>query len=738
MADLALLLEGGDAALARPDSHQYRPQAQVHSPNRSWHWLLLATLSCVAATGTAVGAFLWLIQLPPSVDCQSPGSVSTDRAQLFCAQAAAASGQVDDVMAGLALVGQWGPSHPLFQEVQPLVDEWSQVALQAAKERVQQSDLDGAIALINQIPPTSPVYKTAQATLASWRQTWQQGEQTAATIQTALKQQDWATATAGIDLLAKMDDDYWRVNQVQALSRQVRLERQGQRLLAQSIALATPGGSDRLGAAIRTATQIDPSTYAWKSAQPYLNRWSDWLLKLGLDKWYAGDLDTAIQLGRQSALNPDRAKAAQDLIHLSQARQMALSSLGNWHSSPQQSINLYRAMLLANQISPSSAVYAQAQSSVQTWRTHLGDLGTLQIAQTIGRFPTINTLQMAIDQAQQVPQGHPRRIQAQTLIAYWRTEIERIEDRPYLAQAKQAASAGTIEAYHLAMTTASQIQLGRALRPEAQAYIYQWNAAIQTLEDQPILDQARHLAADKALSQAIAEASNIRPGRALYDDAQAAIHQWQAQIRAIELARQRARLAALDAERQAQTPPADQLEVEQPSPAISQSATDPTLMPPPGIRRNAPAPVNVPEVTPRWRSTLPDRIETVPGDSPRPDAQGTSPTTPVAPPPPLTPAPMIVPTPVEAGPAIPPLPGSVAPVAPTAAPIAPPPTLKAPPPSPDPSSTKSPDRQSSLTTPTPGPVGATVSAQPQPETRTVLISRHDTPVLYTGALYAGH
>ena len=53
----------------------------------------------------------------------------------------------------------------------------------------------------------------------------------------------------------------------------------------------------QLGGALRTVSRIDNTTYAYEAAQPYMDRWSDWLLNLGLDKWYASELEEAISLG---------------------------------------------------------------------------------------------------------------------------------------------------------------------------------------------------------------------------------------------------------------------------------------------------------------------------------------------------------------------------------------------------------------------------------------------------------
>ncbi|HEY9879728.1 MAG TPA: hypothetical protein V6D29_14815, partial [Leptolyngbyaceae cyanobacterium] len=524
LPDLAGLVEGSDAAVPFPDTVLYPPSSRA---TPSWRWLLVAFVSSCAAGGIAVGAFLWLINLPPNVDCENTSTLSTDRAQLYCAQAAAETGELADIVASLELLGQWTPDHPLYGEVQPLVNQWSEAALAGAREKLEQSDLNGAIALVNHIPRSSPSYEQAQAELAEWRQEWQKGEAIYSKGQEALQKKDWVTASEQVLALSSLSNQYWGTQQVQALSRQIRQEKQAQRLLAQAVATAEPGGIDRLSGALRAATQIERDTYTWKEAQPFMDNWSDQLLAVATDKWYAAQLDEAISLSRRVALNPKREKVAQDLIWLSQARKLALKSVSDWRTSPEQLMGLYQAMLLANRVQPESPFHPQAQSSLNTWKVHLQDLSQIQIAQTVGRFQNREMLQVAIANASAVPTDHPRRQQAQTLVSHWRKQIERIEDNPYLTQARQLAQSGSIGGLQAAITTASQIQPGRVLRPDAQNWIYVWNYQVETLKDQPILNRARTLADEGNLEQAIAEARLIRPERPLFDSAQAAISSWQ-------------------------------------------------------------------------------------------------------------------------------------------------------------------------------------------------------------------
>jgi hypothetical protein len=705
------MIDGDDSALSLSEVMVPVPQ----SGNQSWRLLLISLLSCFAASGAAIGAFLWLINLPPTANCDNPASVTTDRAQLFCAQVAAESGELPDVLTALDLTSGWTAEHPLYYEVQPLVEQWSWVVLKAAEQELRgNGSMEQAQALVSHIPADSPVFATAQETIQSWQGEWNQGEAIMAAAQTALKQKDWAKASQQVLALGELNNSHWRVAQVQALSRQIRVERRAQELLSEAVATAVPGGSDRLAAALRTASQMDESTYARQQVQPYLDRWSDLLLKLGQDKWYASELDAAIALGRSAALNPSRAKVAQELIWISQARQMAQKSLTTWRTSPDQLVTLYQAMLLANRLPADSPYYPQAQSSVATWRNHMGELARLQTAQAVGQVRTKATLKSAIGQAAQVPLGHPRRVQAQTMVAHWQQEIERLEDRPQLVKAHELASAKTFDSLQEAIQTASGIALHRALRSEAQSWIYIWTSEIQVMEDRPLLNRARSLAQRGQLSQAIVEASGIKPGRALYGEARGAIAGWQGEIAAVEQARLRAlrQAEARRAEAAASAEPAATVETptETPLESAATSTLDETL-------QVAPAPI---APAPRWPQTpLPDRIDTVPGaaapsDPGLPSPQAAEPT--------VEPAPVLAPAPLPA--AVPP-PALVAPATP-----APPPIELAP----NPAAAPAPEPQAAR------PVAPIVSVQPRPEalTRSPMVSSHavsqGTQALLVGVL----
>jgi hypothetical protein len=136
------------------------------------------------------------------------------------------------------------------------------------------------------------------------------------------------------------------------------------------------------------------------------------------------------------------------------------------------------------------------------------------------------TLNLALEQAQQIGIKHPGRIESQTLIASWRKAVQQIEDRSTLATARQLAQRGKVESLEAAISKASKIAVGQPLHPDAQTEIAQWNKQIEIIEDRPILALARAFARKGDLNAAVQTASKISHGRALSSEAQVAIDRW--------------------------------------------------------------------------------------------------------------------------------------------------------------------------------------------------------------------
>jgi uncharacterized protein (UPF0548 family) len=504
--------------------------------DKPWRWSLiwLSILGVFGGLGTA--ALVWLTSLPPLPNCQQFTRLSSDGERLYCAQQAAQSGQLPKIVSSLEMLKQWDDDHPLHSEATRLIDEWSGRILVNARIKMQQNDAKGAIDAIKHIPKGSKVYPEGQEIVKEWQQQWKRGKEIYAAAQEAMKQQDWDEVSVKIMALSKFDNDFWSTRQTNALAQQLGVERQARQVLGKAQKLAKSGSYSGIGEAITLAQKVTPKTYAAAEAKGNLNQWSQTLLTAGLRQWNTGDRGGAITTLYVPPA-PNTAPEIQDLVRFGNAYMMVNSTTSNWVPTGSQTWNLMEAIAAMKQVKPTSPFYAQAQAHLKDWQTSLKDIIQVQYASMAAGLGQHSTLKLAIAQAKQVPADHPRRIQAQTLIAYWVQEVERIEDEPFMVRAKEIAKSGKIPDLKAAIVQARNIQLGRTLRGQAQDWIATWRDQIEVIEDQPILAQAQAFGRQGKLNSAIDAATKIKEGRALYAEAQSAIWGWRAeQIRIAQIA----------------------------------------------------------------------------------------------------------------------------------------------------------------------------------------------------------
>jgi len=558
-----------------------------------WGWQKMGLVACGLLGGLSGASLLWLLSIPPAPNCQQFSMLTSDMERLYCAQEAARSGDLSKVLSGLKTLSEWTPDRPLYPESQRLMAEWSTSVLNTAQQKVEQSDLHGGIELAQKIPKNSPVYKDAQRLVADWRDVWEEAESIYADAQKAMQQQNWNRATEQISQLRLLNDDYWRSQQANALTQQLLEEQKARKAYTQAKQMAQSGQIPDLVGAVNQISNIRRNTYTWADLQPDLRQWSEKLLATSFQLWRKGHMDESIILAQQAGLNPKLTRDAEHLTWLGQARKLAASSYSNWQATPAQVLQLMTATTLANLVPADSRFYQVAQTSLKVWRNQLQDAGQLQIAQLAANLKHPFTLQFAINQAEQIAPARPRRLQAQTLVAHWKQEIQRLEDEPYLAYSRQLASQGTMPALKAAIAHASRIGQNRVLQKEAQSLIAGWNREIQILEDQPTLNAAQRLAREGRLDAAIQTASQIQSGRPLYWQAQAEIGNWVTSIRRSQMARRQAPQASNPFPKPAAPERIEDVQPVFPTLESSQDGSPPSAMP-----ISTDAPIQTVETTP--------------------------------------------------------------------------------------------------------------------------------------------
>jgi hypothetical protein len=515
-----------------------------------WLWLLVFCL------GTGVGAMLWLLLLPPLPDCKQPQQLAMDGERLYCAEQIAQPTNADSLVNSLDLIKDWSAEHPLYSRAVHLMDEWSSALLELARVKAVESNLSGAIALAEKIPPASNVSKDAKAAITTWQKDLNQGQAIVDSVQTAIQARKWGLAIQQLRLLARMDSDYW-TQQVDRLRQQVSSEIIAAKQLDQARALAknAAGNVQTLGRAIALAEQINPDTVTHTTAKAEVDRWTAALFAI-----VSGQLPPQIGLEQAMAAVQQLPKGvpvpdARDILWISRAQPLVTNPLPRG-ALYKQLWQLWNVFAQVRQIPPDSPLYPQAKSVLPKLQQQIQDVTQLNAASGLASLWQIPSLQLGIQVAHGIAPNRPRRIYAQTLITMWQKDIERVQDRPYLVQANQFASVGSPQTFQQAIVYARQIPAGRSLYPEAQVAIAQWSRQIELIEDEPVLNQAQALAREGRFTEAIQVAAQIRSGRSLYPEAQTAMGEWtyQTQVRedrpilerAYVLAEQGNRLAAIN------------------------------------------------------------------------------------------------------------------------------------------------------------------------------------------------
>ncbi len=520
-----------------------------------WQWQLIWLSLLVGFGVTGAAAFLWLLTMPPPPNCQQLSPLAADGERLYCAQQAAKSGKLEQLESAVAMVQAWPKEHPLYSQGQHLIGEWSKAMLGFARAKIELGDLKGALAIVAKIPKTSPSYPEVQDAVTAWEKNWQEGQKLYDTALTALKSEDLRKAWDYAQALFKLENVFWSQKRYNELIQQISLERNGWQRLEEARELAKDGSPQKFAEAIVLARKIDPQLFARAKAEKEIEGWSRTLLAMATKRLGLKDLLGAIEAASVVPQDSPLFAEAQDLMQLGRAQAVM------WNQSistplAQHIFTLLEGRGAASQIAPGRPLYKQAQVQIDNLQVQFQDLLRLQVASTIASFGQTGAFQVAIEQAQTIGPKQPRRVHAQTLVATWRREIQRIEDQSFVNLAKQLAETGTVEGLKGGIGQVLLISQSRPRRVEAQTLLAQWTKRIEVIQDQPFLDESIALAKQGKLSAAIEKASEIKSGRTLYAKAQDNVYQWVSELqvardrpildRAAELASQGSLGSAID------------------------------------------------------------------------------------------------------------------------------------------------------------------------------------------------
>ncbi|MGF1491783.1 MAG: hypothetical protein ACFBSC_04880 [Microcoleaceae cyanobacterium] len=502
-------------------------------PRGFWGWQLLWLLILVGFGTTGTGALLWLLTTPPPRNCENMSALSVDGDRLYCADQAARSGELTNIQSAFKLVEVWPDNHPLQPQVRQMEKQWARGLVSLADQKIDEGDLEGALKIVKTVPKDSEGYGLVESVIERWQNDWEEGQQLYDKAHKALKAQNWKTAFQYIQALTRLDNARWSEKAFNEMVGRLSVEKKGEQRLKEAQAIAKQKQPKKLLEAISLAHQIDRQLYIAGVADKEIKVWGQQLLQQATDSLKQGKFQQAIDTANLMPRYLPFYRNAQDLILLSQV-QNVVNTQNSSQPFLQQLYTLLEGKAALSQKEGQPSLYQADQVKAETLPTQIDNLMTLHLASTVARTGYPFALKLAMDQASTIGTDEPRRVHAQTMVAHWRKEVQRIEDQPYLVLAKQLSQSESIEGFRAAVAQATQIDLGRPLRVEAQTLIAEWTKRIQIIEDQPIISEAIALAEDGKLSAAIDKASEISKGRALYKEAQNNIGDWVAEIQIAE------------------------------------------------------------------------------------------------------------------------------------------------------------------------------------------------------------
>ncbi|MFP4103583.1 chromosome segregation ATPase [Coleofasciculus sp.] len=505
----------------KPPAHS--PQ-QPKKPRRSFTfgWAFWVVVIMVVSGGMGFASVALLLKLPAVPNCPSifwPTASASVR--LYCAQLAANKRTTKDLLEAIALIDALPKDHPLRPEINRHIEEWSVEILAIGEEKFQAGQLEEAIEIANRIPRDVPAFMLVKEQIKEWETLWQKASGIYEQAEEHLRQSNWTLAFREAVKLTTIDNQYWAAVKYNQLVDLIQIGRDDSQKLDEAYKLSKSGRVDDILKAIEAAEKITPKSFAYKEAQDLIAESGNKLLKLATSRLEQRNWQGVLEIANKLPASVKLPDVKADLIDLANAISLAESG---------SSGDLEIAIASVQKLSPDRPLYNEGQELIDRWQREIEDVARLERARAFAISGLINDLQIAIAEAKLIPNRNPRYQEARAEISQWTRQIQTIEDQPYLDRATQIASFGGVQSLREAIQEARRIAPNRALYSEAQSKIKDWTRTVQRLEDQPYLDQARTLANSGNLSAAIAAAEQIKSGRVLYGEAQSLIKGWKTEV----------------------------------------------------------------------------------------------------------------------------------------------------------------------------------------------------------------
>lgn len=486
-------------------------------------WQFWGILLALTFGGVGFTATSVLLKLPTNPNCHKIYlPFSSATNRIYCAQLQAEKKTVEGLLKGIGLLSKLKEDHPLRNQINHYVEEWGNEIIAIGDSKFQEGELDEAIQIARKVPDNSSAYDLVDEKIERWQSIWKRGEEIQAQVEKKLRLGYWNLAFLEAVEMLNIPNNYWKTTKYEEIVSTINLTREESKRLDGAYAALRRKGIDNLLKAIEISSEIDSSSYAYDQALEIIKDAQDEILD------YAQNL---IDNQRWDSLSALAAKIPADIELRKQSNDWTVLASAGRNSDLGTVSGLELAISGAETITKTSPLYSEAQTLIDTWQLEKEDLAYLADARMIAQPGDVDSLTGAIAKAKLIAYDNPLYREAQREIKDWQRQIETIEDQPYLDQARQLARGNNVNAWQQAINQASMINSNRALYSEAQTLIREWRRNIQREQDQPILNRAVAYGNSGNYQAAIDTANQISSGRFLYGEAQTKIREWRREIK---------------------------------------------------------------------------------------------------------------------------------------------------------------------------------------------------------------
>ena len=505
------------------------PKKQFQESKWQLPWQVWIALTLIVSGGLSFIGVSLLLKLPSAPNCPKLFMPTASASlRLYCAELAANKQTVDNLLEAIELINNLPANHPLRPEIDRRIERWSLEILKLAEAAFQEGKLDKAIAIAQKIPENAIVTPTAKSSIEKWQLIWSTAQKIYDTAISYIKNLKWSEVFPEAVKLTKLGNEYWGNIKYNQLIDILQLTQKENEQLDIGYDLVSQGGVENLYKAIKIAQSIPSTSLIFKKSTELIKKSGTILVRIAKNKLNAGDWKEALSIAKNIPPEPTLSSEVKDIADLA-------SAVGR--ASEGEISDLEAAIAMAKQLKSERPLFEQAQKLIFKWTLEITDVEHLNEGRDLAAPGAINDLLAGIYEVNKIPIHNPRYGEAQRQAYKWRQQIQTIEDQPILDDANALAARNSTEDLLAAIDTAKQISSGRALYPTASKQIREWSGIVETIQDRPLLEQAQSYArsnnADN-LRTAISIARQITKERALYNEASSQIAVWRTLIRQIE------------------------------------------------------------------------------------------------------------------------------------------------------------------------------------------------------------